>query len=157
MACASALYPRSQWVRAGLATKQLRQLAIKIGKPGPARLGGRARAGPSLRPGRQTDPTRQNVIREFVSHRLKPIRPRLGQCAQFFCSSLAASAAKLIAIPDVIERADADESCASQAKPPKTGIRFVAVFVDRTAGFFQHLVRLRYFTVFWWTLAPPRP
>src|SRR5215471_2862377 len=58
MACASALYPRSQWVTAGLATKQLRQLAIKIGKPGPARLGGRARAGPPLRPGRQTDPTR---------------------------------------------------------------------------------------------------
>jgi len=28
-----------------------------------------------VRPGRQTDPTRQNVIREFVSHRLKPIRP----------------------------------------------------------------------------------
>jgi hypothetical protein len=47
---------------------------LKIAEARPPQLLGAEREPGFLCPGRQTDPTRQNVIRKFVSHRLKPIR-----------------------------------------------------------------------------------
>jgi hypothetical protein len=44
---------------------------LKIAEARPPQLLGAEREPGFLCPGRQTDPTRQNVIREFVSHRLK--------------------------------------------------------------------------------------